>query len=1115
MTQDEALKKAVSKFGEMAKAKLANPAATGQPEDQLRAPLETLVKDLAEALGQPAGTTQLVGETSHAETGTRPDYSVTVASALAGFIELKSPGKGADPKRFKDKHDSGQWTKFKALPNLIYADGNAFSLWRNGERQGDIVKLDGDVEVAGSKLSAPLSLLALFHDFLTWTPIAPKSAKELAPVAARLCRFLRDETLEAMQQPGSPLLDLAADWHLTLLPDASHERFADNYAQAVTFGLLMARSRGLALGNDLDAVAKQLGLDTLIGAALRSLSETAAVPSASVKAMTRVLGVVDWAQISKGDPEAWLYFYEDFLAVYDNKLRKLTGSYYTPPEVVTAMVRLADEALKGPQRFGIHQGLAAPQVHIADPAMGSGTYLLALVRHIAKAVEQDEGKGAVAGAMAEAVKRLYGFELQFGAFAVAQLRLIAEAIEIIKRSVEHPTPERLAAAKIPQLFVTDTLGDPYEQDETGTGIGRQLSRSRVAANKVKAEQPITVVIGNPPYKEKAKGRGGWVENGSAARPRSILNDWQPPNAWKIGAHTHKLRNLYVYFWRWAAWKVFEQGGGGRDREPPIDEHLSGLVCYITVAGFLNGDGFQKMRSDLRRDCDEIWVVDCSPEGLQPDVPTRIFQGVQQPVCIVLASRSPLNDSAVPARVRFRSLPTGRRELKFEALRELSLSSEGWELCPSEFRAPFLPAFQGGWSDFVALGDLIADSGLGVMPGRTWVIAPDARSLRDRWGALVGEPTLERRKTLFHPHLRGGLPGDRHIEKSGRPLHNQKHTSASVEAQISETAQKKSKSPNISAPEVTSPIRYGFRSFDRQWIIPDSRLLNQPAPKLWEMIGSDQVFLTALSRMSPSGGPAATFSAGIMDMDYHSGRGGRVFALWKDAAATETNITPAAISTLTKQYGAAVDPVDVFAYVAALLANPAYTEAHRADLIRPGLRVPITADNALFDEAAKLGREVIWLHSFGERMAEGRPPGEPRLPDARRPHIPAGGDIPSTADGFPDTLDYDPAKQRLKVGTGYIDNVTHAMWAYEISGKNVLRQWFSYRKKNRERPQIGDRRPPSPLGEIQPDHWLSEYTTELLNVLNVLGLLIDLEPRQADLLKRIEDDPLIPASKFGG
>ncbi|MCC7087460.1 MAG: hypothetical protein IT427_20850 [Pirellulales bacterium] len=92
--------------------------------------------------------------------------------------------------------------------------------------------------------------------------------------------------------------------------------------------------------------------------------------------------------------------------------------------------------------------------------------------------------------------------------------------------------------------------------------------------------------------------------------------------------------------------------------------------------------------------------------------------------------------------------------------------------------------------------------------------------------------------------------------------------------------------------------------------------------------------------------------------------------------------------------------------------------------------------------------------------------------------------------------------------GFIDNVSPAVWKYEVSGKQVLTQWFSDRKKNRERPIIGDRRPPSKLGDIQPDHWLAEYTTELLNVLHVLTLLVDLEPAQAKLLETICEGPLL-------
>ena len=539
-----------------------------------------------------------------------------------------------------------------------------------------------------------------------------------------------------------------------------------------------------------------------------------------------------------------------------------------------------------------------------------------------------------------------------------------------------------------------------------------------------------------------------------------------------------------------------------------------MVCYITVAGFLNGDGFQKMRADLRRDCDEIWVINCSPEGHMPKVNTRIFEGVKHEVCIVLASRSPTNDPAKPAKVRYRVLKPAHRDEKFKELAEVRLSSIGWSNCPSADRAPFLPEFSGGWGDLVPLGGLIDDCGSGVMPGRTWIIAPDSVSLERRWDKLINEKDKDKRASLFHPHLRGGKPGDKHVAKSAKALGSYHDAVQSIEQALAVRASIDSIIAAQAEHALLSikPIRYGFRSFDRQWIIPDNRIINQPNPGLWDNFGKDQIYLTAPMDRSPSGGPALSAASIIPDLHHYNGRGGRVFALWKDTAATQSDIAPAALAALAKAFGAKADPVDVFAYVAALLACPAYTARFKGDLIRPGLRVPLTADAKLFAEAAALGRQVIWLHSFGDRFADGKPAGAPRLPDDRKPDYPKAGAISNKPEDFPDSLDYDAAKQRLKVGTGYIDRVPPAVWEYEVSGKQVLRQWFSYRKKNRERPQIGDKRKPSPLGDIQPDHWLPEYTSELINVLNVLGMLVDLEPKQADLLKRVCDGPLIPASK---
>jgi len=1090
---------AIAAFGASAKQKLANAVATGAPEDQLRAPFENLLGDLAELCNVPRAKVVAVGESSLAELKTRPDYAITVHNALAGHVEIKAPGKGADPRKFKDPHGKAQWERLRSLPNLIYTDGNAFSLWRNGELVDSILTLQGNIETAGNKLQAPPGLLSLFENFLRWDPIPPRSAQELAHISARLCRLLRDEVAEHLELKSEALTSLANDWRKLLFPDATDERFADGYAQAVTFGLLMARAKDIKLATGFAKVAEELThTSTLIGAALRLLTDSAenqATLKTSLGTLTRVLDVVHWPTISKGKPETWLYFYEDFLEVYDNKLRKQTGSYYTPAEVVGTMVRLVEEVLRSP-RFGLYAGLSSPSLTLADPATGTGTFLLEVLRRIAEAVAEDQGEGAVIGAINDVVKRLIAFEMQLGPFAVAQLRILAEIVDLT-----GATPRNT-----PRMFVTDTLGNPFVEQEWLPTMYKAIGESRKAANQIKREEPITVVIGNPPYKEKAKGRGGWVEGETEeAEASAPLADWMPPRDWGVGAHAKHLRNLYVYFWRWATWKVFDHGPGNKN----------GIVCFITVAGFLSGPGFQKMRDYLRRTCDDIWVIDCSPEGHQPEVNTRIFQAVQQPVCIVLASRSPLKKSPVevdakrlkqddlkfvpsspmpaevPAKVWFQSLPSGHRTEKFAALEKLTLDSKAWVECPSEWRAPFLPASTGAWAKFPALEDLFIYNGSAVQPMRVWVIAPDAESLNKRWRTLVNAKPTEK-MSLFHPTLRDGEPSDRHIHsvvRYGLAGHQPRTVTLAEETR-----------------PCLPPIRYGHRSFDRQWIIPDPRVITQPNVELWESYSDKQVFLTALMAHSPTSGPALTFTGLLPDKHHYKGSfSGRVFPLWRDASATEPNIRPRLLTFLAQKFGVPVTAEDVMAYIAAVAAHPAFTAKFQEDLSTPGLRIPFTADRKTFTEAVELGRTVIWLHTFGERMADaakGRPAEPPRLPKEKRPHMPKSGVIPESADAMPDTINYDATKKRLLVGSGFVENVKPAVWRYEVSGKQVLVQWFSYRKKNRERPIIGDRRPPSPLGNIQPDHWLAEYTTELINVLNVLGWLVELEPVQAELLERI-------------
>lgn len=1036
----------------------------GEPEDLLRGPFERLLKDVAGELG--VSNVVPSGEHRLAEERIRPDYAVYVGGAIVGFIELKAPGKGVETARYRG-HDRKQWERLACLPNVLYSDGQSFARYHEGERVGKVVSFDEDVTTAGAALAvAGGELLGLFEDFLRWQPTAPRNARQLAQVSARLCRVLRAEVRESMDAGSVGLRDLAEDWRHLLYPGASDDEFADGYAQTVTFALLLARVEEIELeGRSLQEVADQLGSShTLMAKALAVLTDPTVTPklASSVSTLQRVLAVVNWPTVSRSDPKAWLLFYEEFLSYYDETLRKQTGSYYTPVEAVDPMVRLVDGLLR--DRLGHREGFASPGVTVVDPAAGAGTFLFRIVDQIAQYVSADLGEGAVGPALRKAAKRLIGFELQAGPYAVAELRLATEF-------------ERLGAPlKSDELrfYLTDSLGDPFVEETHIAATYRPIAESRRRANTVKREESVMVVIGNPPYKERSRGRGGWVEQGSGAAVAPLL-DFIPSSSLGLGAHVKHIYNLYVYFWRWALWKVFE--GHPTDR---------GIVAFVSMSGFLHGPGFAEMRHHMRRTADAIWVIDLSPEGHQPEVATRVFAGVQQPICITIAVRDGSTGPDDPAQVRYIAL-SGRREEKLGALATLDLDDPGWRPCSTEWTAPFLAAGDADWTAKPRLDELLAWSGSGTMPGRTWVVGPSPDVLKARWGRLVKAPGGEK-ASLMAEHKR-----DRTVDtvlSDSLPGYDPQGISIAAESGICD-----------------EPVRYGWRTLDRGWIIPDKRVINQPNPRLWQVRDAEgQVYLTCLAADSPHSGIAASFSSLVPDLDHYNGRGGRAFPLWLDSAGVTPNVIPGLLEFIGRRLDRSVSGADLFAYIAAVTGGPGYVARFKEDLQVPGLRIPLTADADAFFGAVELGRRVLWLHTYGERFVDakaGRPATAPRAAGAERPKVTTP--IPDSAEAMPEAIEHDPTSNELIVGEGRITNVSEAMWEYETSGYKIVRRWFARRKRD------PDGRRSSSLDDTVATSWDPAWTSELIDLLNVLRLLVEMEEELDEMLDGILSGGLISVS----
>ena len=1031
-------------------------AVRGEPEEQLRAPFEAFMRRAADAMGKPV---ECVGEIKLPNSLGKPDYGVKVNGLVAGYAELKAPGKGVTRRNLKGR-DRSQFDRFTQLPNVLYTDGNQWALYIDGKLVGDKpARMAGDVSQDGRsaiRKSDAARLTPLLSSFLNWQPVIPRTIagkvdwKAFAVQLARLCKYLRDDVLDAMQDKNSPLHVVATEWRKLLFPTATDEQFADAYAQTVVFALLLGRSLGAGggAGETLDFTNAKDALQTdhiLMSTALSALVDPEVEESlnAGLNPVLRLIDAIPTEDFSRGaDP--WIFFYENFLAEYDPKLRKDAGVYYTPVQVVSAQVRLIDDLLVN--RLAKPQGFADADVVTLDPAIGTGTYLLGVIRHALARVAAQYGEGAVAAQAAQLASNLYGFELMVGPYAISELR--------VSGALKH-------AARI---YLTDTLESPHAQPPQGSFyIQRELARQQRKALRVKKDTRVLVCLGNPPYDRAAaeNSAGGWVRRGDEGGDAPILEDFlDPARKAGHGVHLKNLYNLYVYFWRWALWKVFEQDGAG-----------PGVVSFISASSYLKGDAFAGMREHMRRECDEIWILDIGGESRGPRKSENVFN-IQTPVAIAVAMRNERRERRKPAKVHY-SRVNGSREEKLHALDRINdFKSVHWQQCPDDWQALFAPAGTGAFFAYPLLTDLMPWQHSGAQLKRTWPIAPDADALRRRWQALLN---ADDRATAFREDRDRKITHPYNVNLLGH----------SDSTPISE----------LPADAPPPPIRrYAYRFLDRQHAIADGRIMSFARPPLWESHSDRQLYLTTLTAVALDAGPALAACSDLPDICHFLGSFGAkdTLPLYRAPDADQPNITPGLLNKLSQAYGRDIAPEDFAAYLYGVMAHPDYARRFYDELETCELRVPLTKNGALFSEIADVGARLLRLHTYGQRYV---PRGE------ARGIIPVGAArcavaVPQTEGDYPEKFSYSAATQTLRVGGGEFAPVTPEIFEFQVSGRKPLQSWLKYRMKD------GTGRKSSPLDDIRPGAWTAQFTTELLQLIWTLEATIAEYPKQAQLLDQV-------------
>ena len=1034
----------------------------GDPEDQLKSHVRPFIEQCGKALGFPVVAKT---ESRYAEVGGRPDLGIDVRGALCGHIELKAPGHGVNPNRFTG-HDRQQWSNFQNLPNLIYTDGTEWMLFHSGERVGRVL-LSGDLTEDGFEAATTADagwLAGLLHTFFSWQPIAPATARELAESLAPLARLLRGELLVALDDEDSAVSQLRRDWQSALFADADLPQFADAYAQTLTYALLLARLDGLeAVGTGEAAQEKLRGRGhALLAEVLRNMADPQARQEfdTPLVLLERAIGAVDVSRLRRDDDDPWLYFYEHFLFAYDPALRNNRGVYYTPVEVVRAQVRLVGELLE--QRFGKSLVYADEGVVTLDPAAGTGTYPLAVIEHALDAVKERLGSGAIPSYASALARNVHSFELLVGPYAVAHLR-IAERIQgrggVLPEDGAH-------------VYLSDTLESPYLASPGHMALAlRSLTNEHERARQIKAGTPVLVCLGNPPYDRQeidladddTQRKGGWIRYGDQGTQedaeesvRPLLDDFlEPARDAGAGVHLKNLYNDYVYFWRGALWKVFDSTAG------------PGIVSFITAASYLRGPGFVGMREAMRRTFDELWIIDLEGDSLGARKTENVF-AIRTPVAIAVGVRHARPQPDQPATVRYVRL-TGSADEKLARLDGVrGFTDLDWQPCLEGWHEPLLPTGSGDYYSWPQVTDLFPWSISGAQTKRTWVVGSDPGVLKRRWAALMASFD---RSSIFRETRDRRISGEYPDFRTGKRL-----------------AALDSLDADAGCPRIA---RYAYRSFDRQWLIADSRLADYIRPVLWAVHSSRQVYLTSLLTKVLGSGSAATVAAHIPDLDHFSNRGGKdTIPLWRDAEAAEPNVTGGLLATLESELGFEVKPQDLFAYCYALMASPHYVERFSEELTIPGPRVPLTKDPALFRQGAALGAELIWLHTYGERFSE--PGSHAVLQGSARCTRPVGE---TTAD-YPDHFEYNESRQTLRVGAGEFGPVRPEVWEFSVSGFQVVKSWLGYRMRE------GAGRRSSPLDEIRPTRWTAQFTLELLELLWVLEGTVERWPALAELLESV-------------
>ena len=954
-----------------------------------------------------------------------PDFRIWDGkNHITGYIEAKDPS----VTNLDYIEDSEQLMRYRlTFPNVLLTNFYEFRLYRNGQKIKQVM-IGRPVIAQKLKMPPPVENIDKFKElldlFFSFSLPKIQTARTLAVELANRTRFLRDEVITVEMKSNDSkghkqLVGFYEAFKTYLIGTLTEKQFADLYAQTITYGLFAARTRVPSGRSEFnrriafDYIPHTIGIlrDVFRFISLEEPPQSLQIivdDIAEILHVTNVNTILhEYYKTGKGkDPI--IHFYETFLSTYDPEVRERRGVYYTPEPAVGYIVRAVHSILKS--HFSLADGLASDAVKLLDPAGGTLTFPAEAIRLAVQEHKEKYGSGDLHEWIKKTIlQNYYAFELMMAPYAIGHLKMGFIFEELGYKMADD---ERF------QLYLTNTLEMEEIKQISIPGLS-SLSEESHLAGKIKKEQPILVILGNPPYSGISANINKWTER-LLKEDIDGVQSYYKVDGKPLGEKKLWLQDDYVKFLRFAQWKIQTSGYG--------------IVGMITNHSYLDNPTFRGMRQSLMKTFDEIYILDLhgnslkketTPEGGKDENVFDIRQGVA--IALMIKRKQPKKSKV------FHSDQFGLREEKYNWLDQNEFKMKNYiQIKPAKPWYFFIPRNIDNLQQYLRW--LSVDK---IFPINVTGIV----TARDNLALDFDINSLKNKIVMFRNKL---LP-DEVIKESLKIGEN-------YQWKISEQRELFRKIDDWE--DYFTKILY--RPFDVRHIYYQDNIVFRPRREVMRHMLEDNISLCFMRQFSGNI-PYSHFLVSKYMVDnrtFFSSKGiiqqaplyiypektrkdnpGHSIATMmlfepKVKYGREPNIAPVVFNHLETAYGKRPSPEEIFYYIYGVLYSDIYREKYAEFLKIDFPRIPFTADYKLFKTIGKLGNILADLHLLKSSLLD--------VPIAR---YQGSGDNSRI-----ERIEYDENTQRIYINRDkYFEGITPEVWQYHIGGYQVLQKYLKDRK----------------------------------------------------------------------